>query len=562
MIKLRYYQREAIDAVEKGVLRGVRRPLIALPTGTGKTVVFSELVRGRGGSGLILAHRDELIQQARDKFVSMAPELALSVGIVKAKQNDVTSPIVVASVQTLARESRLSQLPRNYHTAVCDEAHHAAADSYKRVFEHLSESDLIVGVTATPERTDSRKLGDVWEEVVYARSIEEMIREGYLCDLQGVRVHLDVDLSQVRQSRGDFSAGDLGRAMEEADAPAAVADAYLEHAPKRKGIVFTPTVHLAELTAFELRQRGLTAEAVSAKTETTERRAILRRLDSGETQVVCNVGVLTEGFDCPSLEAIVVATPTRSRVKYVQMVGRGTRIFPDKTDCLILDCVGVSERLSVQSLPEIFGLEKPPAPGENVTQAQEREARENADAAERTAQADAARKKARAAQFSPFSREAIHWQQVEGRWITAGGGKDELLVLYDSPLDGSYGYAVMLIGKSNARVLAKNLDLGYAQGVAEEVIRDQKATALADTRAKWRSEKSSSGQRAYLQRLGVPAAGLTKGEAADAITDAVARERLERLDLAMERRAQAAADNDSVQRTNGNTERSTHGTHV
>ena len=326
-LALRPYQQQAITAVEEALRRGVRRPLIVLPTGTGKTIVFASLIARRGGSALVLAHRDELLRQAAEKLKVADPMLGLAVGFVQAGRDDTRAPVVVGSVQTLARQSRLARLPRWFDTVVVDEAHHAGARSYQRIIDHLDGSPLILGVTATPQRSDGR-LGEVWQEVVFQRGIAEMIRAGYLADVRGVRVGLDANLDDVAQTGGDFDPDALAGALEEASAPGHVLAAYRQHAAGRKAAVFVPNVALAHRMARVFRDGGIPAEALDGTTHPKRRRAILERLRSGETRVVVNVGVLSEGWDEPSLDCIVIATPTRSQVKYAQIAGRGLRPFP------------------------------------------------------------------------------------------------------------------------------------------------------------------------------------------------------------------------------------------
>lgn len=316
-LSLRPYQHEAVDAVQAAVERGVQRPMVVLPTGCGKTVLFAALIARRGGSALVLAHRDELLRQAAEKIAIADPTLALGVGFVAAQRNDVGSPVVVGSVQTLARANRLARLPKQFDTVVVDEAHHASARSYRRILEYLSPSPLILGVTATPARADGKQLGDVWQEIVYQRGIAEMIRAGYLADIRGVRVGLEqVKLDEVEQSAGDFDANALGKVLERASAPLHVLTAYRQHATGRKAIVFVPTVALAHRMATVFREAGIRAEALDGSTPWEQRRAILARLHRGQTRVVTNVGVLSEGVDVPSVDAIVMASPTRSQVKY------------------------------------------------------------------------------------------------------------------------------------------------------------------------------------------------------------------------------------------------------
>jgi superfamily II DNA or RNA helicase len=369
---LRPYQEEAIAAVERALGDGVRRPLIVLPTGTGKTICFATLIARRGGSALVLAHRDELLRQAAEKLAIADPTLALGVGFVAAARDDVNAPVVVASVQTLAHARRLRRLPRHFDTVVVDEAHHASARSYRRILAHLDRSPLILGVTATPQRSDRQQLGDVWEQIVYQRGIAEMIRAGYLADVRGVRVGLDANLDRVAQSGGDFDADALGAALEQASAPRHVLAAHRAHAAGRRTLVFAPTVALAHAMARAFREGGTPAEALDGTTPLQQRHAILARLRDGETQVIANVAVLSEGFDEPSVNCIVMATPTRSQVKYAQCVGRALRTFPGKDDCLVIDVVGVSDQLDLQTLPRLFHLSQQPAPSITVTDALER----------------------------------------------------------------------------------------------------------------------------------------------------------------------------------------------
>lgn len=547
MIELRDYQQEAVQAVDAALDRGVRKQLMVLPTGGGKTIVFSAISQARQARPiLILAHRDELLSQAREKLVSVAPELAMSCGLVKAKSNDVNAPVVIASIQTLARRSRLDQLPTTFGTVIIDEAHHAAADSYQRVIDHVADADLVLGVTATPERHDGKPLEDTFDELVFAKSIEEMIREGYLVPPVGKRISVDVDLSQVKVTAGDFQGEALASALEEAGTPAEVLAAYLEHGEDRKTLVFAPTVAMAHHMADVFKGAGLSAEALDGETPKLERDGILNRLKTGETNIVCNVGVLTEGFDEPSVSCVILAAPTKSRSKYTQIIGRGLRLHPAKKDCLILDVAGASDDLSIESLPTLFGLREL-LDGENVIDALERQAEEDAArrireleeadamAAEEAAEQERKRKR-RANSIEFFGRDRMHWTVVNDRW-TIAFGNDQTLVIW--PENSDDRFAVLFLfkdeeGQDRCRILARGLDFGYAQGVVEESIRRAGRQVLADTKAGWRSDPISQGQRKYLYRLGQPMVE-TKGEAADLITQAKLADELSRLELVLGR---------------------------
>jgi superfamily II DNA or RNA helicase len=334
-------------------------------------------------------------------------------------------------VQTLAQTRRLQRLPRQFDTVIVDEAHHASARSYRRILAHLDRSPLILGVTATPARADGTPLGVVWEEIVYQRGIAEMIRAGYLADVRGLRVGLEaVDLDDVAQSGGDYQADALGEALEQASAPRHVLAAYQRHATGRKTIVFVPTVALAYRMAGVFRDAGIAAEGLDGTTAPERRRGVLDRLRTGEVTVVVNAALLTEGFDEPSVSCIVVATPTRSQVKYTQLVGRGLRTFPGKDDCLVIDVVGVTDRLDLQTLPRLFGLRQPTAVGETVTEAIDRQTRQ--DRAAQAPAAGAARRKPEGAMRSrdvqllgSRQRERkLHWLRHRDHWLLSLGRPD------------------------------------------------------------------------------------------------------------------------------------------
>jgi len=555
-IALRDYQSECIAAVRAAEGRGVRKQLAVLPTGGGKTVIFATLaaeVVANGGRVLILAHRDELLTQARDKLVAIAPELEMSIGFVKAGRNDVHSPVVIASVQTLARKARLDQLPDDFALTVVDEGHHAVADSYQRVIDRVT--GLVLLVTATPERADGKSLEEIADEMVFARSIEWMVEQGYLCPPRGKKISVDVDLASVKKSHGDFQSEALADALEDADALSDVLASYAEHGEGRKALIFCPTVAMAHHTAEVFRGAGLSAEAIDGTTPADQRAAILRRLHTGETQVLANVGVLTEGFDEPSVSCIILAAPTKSRVKYTQIVGRGLRLYPGKTDCLILDVVGASEDNSIASLPALFGL-KSLLDDEDVIAAAAREQREadeeaaldaataeaarsgNQGAAEDAFRAERRRRNAESIRF--FSRDRMNWTVIGEKW-TIPLAKDQTLVLWPQ-VDGDH-FDVLLIfsADDHCRFLARGLDLGYAQGTAEETIRKHGNKLLADSKAAWREDDVTKGQRRYLHKLGLPIPA-TKGEAADLITRATMERTLERIEAALvERDAQASS---------------------
>lgn len=514
-LALRPYQEAALEAVSQAEARGVRRPLVALPTGTGKTIVFAALARQRGGRALILAHRDELIQQAADKMMMVDP--AAEVGIVKAERDEHSAPTVVASVQTLARPARLARLRPDLRTVVVDEAHHATAETYGRILEHVGAyrgdgGPLTLGVTATPERADGTPLADVWEEIVYRAEILTMIRQGYLADLRAVRVQLEADLDAVHTRHGDLVTGELEDALLDAGAPRHAADAYLEHAKGRKALAYTPTVRLAHETAEAMQDRGIAAEALDGTTPLDERRAILGRLRTGETRAVANCGVLTEGFDEPSVDCILIARPTKSRPLYTQMIGRGTRPHPGKRDCLIIDLVGCTSRHQIVMAHDLFGVE-PSAVGDGETLG---------EAVARIEGEREAEGRLVAKTVDLFASRELHWIESDSRRFVLSLGDAGLLVLWTRDLQ-SWTAEHVTRDRQRSEIVT-GLDLGYAQGCAEDYARGLGAGALVSRTARWRREPATEKQVAALRRWRVPIReGLTRGEASDLLTAAIAR---------------------------------------
>lgn len=341
-ITLRPYQAESIAAIEGEWKQGHRRTLLVLPTGCGKTIVFCKLTEGRVRAGervLILAHRGELLQQAADKLLKAT---GLRCAVEKAEESCLDSwyRVTVGSVQSLMREKRLSQFPPDYFgTIVIDEAHHVLSDGYQRVLEHFSSAQVL-GVTATPDRGDMRNLGSVFESLAYEYTLPRAIREGYLSPIKAQTIPLDLDLRNVGVSGGDFKAGELGSAL----------DPYLEQIAEemaavcmeRKTVVFLPLIQTSRKFRDILNQRGFRAAEVNG--ESADRAEVLAAFDRGEYNVLCNSMLLTEGWDCPSVDCIVVLRPTKVRSLYCQMIGRGTRLHPGKEYLLVLDFLWHTER--------------------------------------------------------------------------------------------------------------------------------------------------------------------------------------------------------------------------
>jgi superfamily II DNA or RNA helicase len=362
---LRPYQQECLASILSAYKQGRRRLLISLPTGTGKTVVFVNFVRGfqMKKKLLVLAHRDELLEQARDKLALYAPEASVSIEQ-GSRHADPDSKVVIASVATLGRANskRLSALsPDAFSIVVVDEAHHAVAATYQRILEHFGPFDaanhrLLVGFTATPRRGDGQALGRVFEEITFSRGIEEMIREGWLCDVSGLRVRTDVNLDTVQVRHGDFVESQLAKAVNVKTRNDTVVEAYCRYASDRRAIVFCVDVAHTRAMAETFQRAGLKSQAVWGEMTREDRRAALESFRRGTTTVLTNCNVLTEGFDEPRVSCVIMARPTKSRLLYAQMIGRGTRLHEDKPNLLVMDLADNSREHSLAGIHHVFDV--------------------------------------------------------------------------------------------------------------------------------------------------------------------------------------------------------------
>lgn len=343
-MELRPYQQEAKDAIFHSWDEGIQKTLLVLPTGCGKTIVFAkvaeECVR-QGDRVLILAHRGELLEQAADKI---GRSTGLGCATEKAEATCLGSwfRITVGSVQSLMRESRLNKFDEDYfNTIIIDEAHHCISDSYQRVLNHFHDAKVL-GVTATPDRGDMKNLGSVFENLSYEYTLPKAIKEGYLSPIKAVTIPLQVDLTGVGVQSVDFKAGDLGTALD--PYLEQIAEEMKKYCVDKKTVVFLPLVKTSQKFRDLLNAKGFRAAEVNG--ESKDRAEILEDFDKDKYNVLCNSMLLTEGWDCPSVDCIVVLRPTKVRSLYCQMVGRGTRLSPEtgKDHLLLLDFLWHTER--------------------------------------------------------------------------------------------------------------------------------------------------------------------------------------------------------------------------
>lgn len=337
---LRPYQQECIDTIEA---QDPGAYLVQMATGMGKTVTFANIPR-HGERMLILSHREELVEQPRKYF-------SCTYGIERARARSRGEEVVSASVQSLVR--RLDSFhPEDFAFIICDEAHHAAARTYRQIFDYFRPEKLI-GFTATPNRGDKVRLDTVFQDIIFQRDLRWGIRNGYLADIHCRRVDIGFDLSAVHTRQGDYAPGELEAAMEgTADA---IAQAYREMAVGAT-LIFAVSVNQAREIA------GKIEGAVVVTGETKDRASIIRAFTAGEIPCIVNCMVFTEGTDIPRVETVIIARPTQSEALYAQMVGRGLRLYPGKERLELIDCVGITGRASLCTAPSLLGIDMEAVP--------------------------------------------------------------------------------------------------------------------------------------------------------------------------------------------------------
>lgn len=525
-MELRKYQVEALQAVNDYEAKGTRKQLIVLPTGTGKTVIFAHLPDARPDSlpMLVVGHREELLTQAKEKIEHANP--GLRVAIEQGSNYAGRADVVIASVATIGRADsiRLKAFEKDYfRSVIIDEAHHAAAISYRRVLEYF-DSAIHIGVTATPQRGDNTRLTDVFDEIVYFKTLKEMILDGYLSGLKGFRVKTDVDISGVSTRAGDFAEGELATTVNTPERNALIVKSYRELVPDKKALVFCVDVAHAKKVNEAFLQAEISSAIVTGSTPSEVRADILRQFKAGDIKVICNCMVLTEGFDEPSIEAIIMARPTQSQLLYTQIVGRGTRLASGKSHCIVIDVADTTRNKTPVGLPTLMGL----APefdlaGQDlvvtVGEVEKLEVKSPTYASQVKSLADIEAAWEKIDLFTPpppnpaiLEYSTFIWSESgPGKYVLGLGPKESIILRTDS------------LGRSNIDVydavgstrLAQAAGLHEGFAIADRWIQDNKAdkVVLLDVNAPWRSDPPTDKQIKWLRKNGVPYEHLSKGEA-------------------------------------------------
>lgn len=519
-LALRPYQADIVSGVTRRWSQGHRRVAVVSPTGTGKTVTFSALVRAERearGRVAVLVHRDELLRQTAGTLAALTGERP---GIVQAHRDDVARDLVVCSVQSLSPR-RLRDLGRR-DLVVADEAHHASAPTWRRAIETMTRgAGRVAGFTATLHRGDDAATADDWDSVLTGMTIREAILDGWLVPVTGLRVPLDALTPVLADKRGhDYVEARVGEVMQQPAAAAAVADAIVQHAEGRSTVLFAPTVDAARADMVALHGAGLTAELITGDTSTTERQATFRRHRNGTTQVLVNVMVLTEGWDAPYCEVAVITRPTRNPALFQQMVGRVLRPSPGKRDALVIDVTGADDSRDLSVTLDQLTSARPDSDVERAPGWRSEDADEPATGARHAVPVGTLSGFA-LEEFELFSASSHRWLKDDRgiRFLPTSGP----FILVSETDDGLYRSARTVhraTGKGTWLGLPAPLSIAMAVAEAEAARVDAEAGLVVSGKgATWRGRATpTEGQVAAAARFGLDVSGMRRGDASDVIT--------------------------------------------
>ncbi len=533
--QLRPYQIEAISRVRADWDAGYTDVLGVAATGLGKTAIFLGLLHQaiNGSRALILAHRKELISQPVDRMLSYYPDWYGRIGIVMADQDEPGRSITVATVQTLSSSPRrleriLSHGQIDY--LITDECHHLLFhNTYGQVLNRLREANpqmRHLGVTATPIRADGDGLGGIYQKESFHYPIGWAIRNGYLVNIRWLAIEAAISLDGVKTVHGDFQRSTLGRVYETPELLGLVVESYQQYAFERQAIAFTVTVDGAYRLEKAFKAAGVSAAAADGTTDKKERAHILDAFNRGDVQVLCNVGLFTEGLDVPQASCILMARPTRSDTLYVQCIGRALRLFPGKDDALILDFAPVDKRNIIMA-GDVLGISLPKK--EIFEKAPERgRASAGFTFDGEFTWMDGSPVQILSRQLNYLEQSPWSWYRRDG-WLSLGLGKAsdgiERTLLISPPVDGAlrlWGAARREGGRWQAYQIAEG-DFEILQARADALCDKYGNAALAAKARAWRREPPTDKQIAYARRLpGALRPGMSKGELAQSITHVLA----------------------------------------
>lgn len=512
-IQLRDYQIECLETVTSAHKLGVNRQLITLPTGSGKTIIMSGIAKQFDKKTLILAHRQELIQQTIDKLRLFWKEV--DVGVCMGDRKEIYNQIVVGSVQSCYRPQRLAKLKeQGFNVLMIDEAHHSVSDSYQTIINELGFNEnnaekLLIGVTATPDRAG---LGDIFDKITFSRSISTMIKAGYLSPVIGRKILTNLSLSSVKISNGDFQIDDLSELVNTPERNNFIVEKFKEYSSDRKTIAFCCDVQHCKDLSDAFKAQGINSCSVWGDMPTEERQKALSDLKTGKIQVATSCGILVEGYDEPAINCVIMARPTRSASLYTQCVGRGLRLFPAKENCLVLDFSDKHHNLDsimtlASTIPEAIQIkeEREPVEREEIDMRPKIEVFENCDKV-----------------FDIIGSARFIWVDIGGNeWSLQDDEKREIIMI---PEAGGYVATLYFPDGDSQNIVKEPLPLEYCSGVCEDFARRHLKVAFADQGKPWMSADAvmTQGQTDFLQKNKVDCKGMNRGQASIEIRKIIA----------------------------------------
>lgn len=363
---LRDYQEDCLSAIENNLSKEIRDQIIILPTGAGKTVIFSELIRRKNLKTLIIAHRLELLQQAEEKLKFVAPDIES--GVFCGPRKELGKQVTIASIQSAHKHKELF-LKEDFNLLIIDEAHHAAARTYLELMDFLgfkqldkvrnntaSNSGIVLGFTATAKRGDRKALKRIFKTIAYELKLEDLVARGFLARPKGLHVTVDIDLEEVQTVMGDYKKLSLRKVMTSGPAREIVAKTIQKFASDRQGIVFSCDIEHAELLQEDIEEGGFTCEVVHSAISYDRRKKALKDFSEGSVQFLINPMILTEGFDCPVADCMINAAPTQNKPLYIQKAGRVLRLHPEKEDALLIDFGYAGDENPLQTAQTLGGI--------------------------------------------------------------------------------------------------------------------------------------------------------------------------------------------------------------
>jgi superfamily II DNA or RNA helicase len=529
---LRPYQRSAKASVRKAYREGLHRVGISLPTGTGKTNIMCSLAAdlyAKQRSSIIVVHRDQLVRQTKDALELWVP--AGDIGVVQANKNQFGAPVVVASAQTIQNMDRLSQLPP-YHLYQFDEAHVTVSDSYMRIHEAFGllpgGDGFAVGYTATWMRSDKRGLGDIWEDIVFRRSIKWAVRHGYLAPPRAIQCGEDVPLALDKLKAtedGEYTDRSAAEVVMVEDLRDAAVKAYLNLAAGRSAALFAPTKEAVRWFLEGFREHGITTAEYMSVTGKNERKFAMTGFNNGAIKVLGTCHALAEGWDSPRCDCIILLNPVRLG-RFVQIFGRALRPWPGKRDGLLLDLVRATDDVALRS---VIDLSATPAG------ASQEELDEISEVEEAFKIQQEREEQARLVKKTHQTREVDLFAGTDARWLTTDQGipfiNTRNSIYFVNPNADEMSWDVGIYSRGKGKWLARGLPPSEALDVASDAALTEDHS-VASRRASWRrgGQKPTESQLEYARRLGINPIGMSRAEVADAISVATASQILSRLD--------------------------------